>query len=233
MNYIVMGGIMNTDIKIRKANESDTDFIYWIIQTAARSGQQHGFIDLMFPGEDDKNYAFTKEMMHSDIRSLFHYSNFIIAEDNGVPVAGMSGYYTPEIHSDHFRECFTQTQDKFGLSEEERAVMLSNLSVFVGCFPGLLENAWVVEWVATKPEYRGKGIANKLLKTIVSYGIENTNCDVVQIAVAKGNTPAVNAYKDVGFEYYDEKVSDEFKEIFCYPGVQRLVINKDKFPKFN
>ena len=224
---------MNTNIKIRKATESDTDFIYWIIRTAARSGQDRGFIDLMFPGEDEKNANFTKEMMHSDIRSLFHYSNFIIAEDNGEPVAGMSGYYTPEINSDHFRDCFAQTQDKFGLSEEERAEMVSNVGAFIACFPGLLDNAWVVEWVAARPEYRGKGIAKRLLNTIISYGIENTGCDVVQIVVAKGNSPAVNAYKGIGFEYYDEKVSDEFEQIFGYPGVQRLVINKNDFSKFS
>ena len=223
---------MNTNISIRKASESDADFIYWIIRTAARSGQDLGFIDLMFPGEDEKNEAFTKEMMHSDIRSLFHYSNFIIAEDDGVPVAGMSGYYTPEINSEHFRDCFAQAQGKFDLSEEERAEMVSNVGAFINCFPGLLDNAWVVEWVAAKPGYRGRGIAKKLLNTIISYGIDNTDCDLVQIVVAKGNTPAVNAYKGIGFEYYDEKVSDEFEQIFGYPGVQRLVINKDQFANF-
>ncbi|THB71737.1 MAG: N-acetyltransferase [Gammaproteobacteria bacterium] len=224
---------MSANINIREATESDIDFIFWIMKTAARSGQELGFIDKLFPGEEEKNFSFIKEMILSDIKSLFHYSNFILAEENGVPVAGMSGYYTPEIHSEHFRECFAKTQEKFGLSEEEREDMTANLAVFVGCFPGLLENAWVVEWVAAKPEYRGKGIVRKLLHSIINYGIENTDCEVVQIAVAKGNTPAVNAYKGIGFESYDEKVSKEFEQEFGYPGMERLVINKESFSNYS
>ncbi|THB65418.1 MAG: GNAT family N-acetyltransferase [Gammaproteobacteria bacterium] len=217
---------MSNEITMRKAEKTDADFIFWIMKTAARSGMPKGFIDVLFPQDKQRNFDFVKTMMFSDIKSLFHYSNFIIAEADGIPVAGMSGYYTPEVNSDNFRACFIDAQDKLSLADEEKVAMGDRIGAFVGCFPGLLENAWVVEWVAAKPEFRGKGIINKLLKTIISQGLNETDCEVVQIALAKGNTPAKKAYTKAGFSFYDEKLSEDFKREFGYPGMERLTINR-------
>lgn len=215
---------MGNQINIRKAEKSDADFVYWIMNTAGRSGMEKGFIDSIFPSDPQKNRDFIEEMMFSDIRSLFHYSNFIIAEIDGVPVGGMSGYYTPEVHSEHFRDCFVKVQEKFSLTNEEKTAMGERIGVYVGAFPGLLENSWVVEWVAVKPEYRGKGVTKQLLNTIIKQGFEDTACNVVQIAVAKGNTPAQKAYINAGFSFLDEKLSEDFMNEFGYPGMERLVI---------
>ncbi len=225
---------MGNDVIIRNATTSDIDFIIWIIETAGRSGRSVGFTDLIFPKSKSKSktYDFLSDLICSDIRSLFHFSNFKIAEVNKQPVAGLSGYYTPEINSKHFKECLLTTQQKFKLSAEESDAMLNRIGVFVGCFPGLLDSAWVVEWVATKPEFRQQGITNSLLKTIVSKGIAENDCDVVQIAVAKGNTPAINAYKNIGFRYYDDKSSEQFESVFGYAGIDRLVIQKENFADF-
>lgn len=232
LNILKGTKIMGNDVTIRNATTSDTDFIIWIIETAGRSGRSVGFTDLLFPESKSKTYGFLSDLICSDIRSLFHFSNFKIAEVNKQPVAGLSGYYTPEINSEHFKECLLATQKKFKLSAEQSDEMLNRIGVFVGCFPGLLDSAWVVEWVAVKSEFRRQGIINNLLRNIISEGIVEKKCAVIQIAVAKGNTPAINAYKNIGFSFYDDKSSEQFESVFGYAGMDRLVIEKENFTQF-
>lgn len=224
--------LMGYDITIRDASISDVDFIIWIIETAGRSGGAVGFTDMLFPESKAKTYDFLYDLICSDIKSLFHFSNFKIAEINNQAVAGLSGYFTPEINSEDFRECLLAAQNKFKLSPQESEEMVNRIGVFVSCFPGLLDNAWVVEWVAVKPEYRKQGIINILLNNIISHGIVEKKCEVIQIAVAKGNTPAINAYKNIGFNLYDDKSSEEFESVFGYAGMDRLVIEKENFNRF-
>ncbi len=224
--------MIDSNIIVRKASTSDVDFIIWIIKTAGRSGRTVGFTDMLFPESKSKTYDFLSDLICSDIKSLFHFSNFKIAEINNEPVAGLSGYFTPEINSEHFKECLLTTQKKFKLSSEQSEEMMNRIGVFVSCFPGLLDSAWVVEWVAVKPEYRKQGIINILLNNIISQGIAEKKCDVIQIAVAKGNTPAISAYKNIGFVFYDDKSSEEFKNVFGYAGMDRLIIEKESFNRF-
>lgn len=209
---------------IRAAQLSDIPFLVWVMETAGRSGRNYGLIDTLVPESPQERHDLVAQLAVTEPRSLFHYRNFLVAEIDGVPVGGLSGYYTPEVHSEHYRAALKKVLDARGWPESRRAAMAERMTRFVSCFPGLLEEAWVVEWVAVKPEYRRRGIINALLRAIIEQGIHTTPCRVIQIAVLIGNTPAYNAYFKAGFTYFDEKCSPEFEREFQAKGMARLVI---------
>ena len=84
------------------------------------------------------------------------------------------------------------------------------------------EDAWVIEWVATRPEYRGKGLVHALLHDILDPGRERGHAQA-QIAVLIGNTPAQRAYEGVGFRVADEKTHPDFERAVGSPGIRRLL----------
>ncbi|OQA33044.1 MAG: Acetyltransferase (GNAT) family protein [Betaproteobacteria bacterium ADurb.Bin341] len=214
----------NPALTIRAAKVEDIPFLVWVMETAGRSGLTIGFFDAIVPESVEERHDLMAQLATTEPRSVFYYSNFLVAEIDGVLVGGVSGYYTPQVHSEHFRQVLSKVLDQRGWSESRRAEMMKRLGTFVGCFPGLLEEAWVVEWVAVKPEYRRMGIISALMRAIIDQGIHTTPCKVIQIAVLIGNTPAYNTYIKSGFQYFDEKCTPEFKQMFGTRGMVRLVI---------
>lgn len=58
--------------------------------------------------------------------------------------------------------------------------------------------------VAVFPDYRGKGIAKKLIKKILDLSYEE-KADFVTLEVRKSNVSAINLYKNTGFETVGER----------------------------
>lgn len=57
------------------------------------------------------------------------------------------------------------------------------------------DGVWMIDSVSTREEFRGKGLASKVLKA----GMMQKNVDF-NLHVAKDNLPAYNLYKKLGFE---------------------------------
>lgn len=62
------------------------------------------------------------------------------------------------------------------------------------------ENPWEMEIlsICVKKDYRGKGIAVKLLQNLINYSIK-TNKEKIFLEVRKSNFSALNLYKKMGF----------------------------------
>lgn len=218
----------SSSLSIRTAQPEDIPFLVWVMETAGRSGQEYGFLDAIVPESTEERHELAAQMAITEPRSVFHYSGFLIAEIDGLPVGGVSGYYTPEIHSGHFRQVFAKVLDLRCWSESRRAEMMERISTFDGCFPGLLDDAWVVEWMAVRPEYRRMGIMNELMKAIIAKGLNTTPCKIIQITVFVGNALAYNTSIKAGFMYFDEVCSPEFERMFIAKGLMRLVIHTQR-----
>jgi ribosomal protein S18 acetylase RimI-like enzyme len=107
-------------------------------------------------------------------------------------------------------------------SEAEREAMGDRTLPFLSCIPDTKEDAWVVEWVATRPEHRGKGLVRALLHEILERGKARGHAQA-QIAVLIGNTPAQRAYEGAGFRVADEKTDPAFERLMGCPGIRRLL----------
>jgi len=80
----------------------------------------------------------------------------------------------------------------------------------------------VVEWVAARPEARGKGVAQRLLDLLLERG-RSLGYEQAQISCLLGNTPAKRCYERTGFRVVDEKRHPDFEAIFGAPGTARML----------
>jgi len=209
--------------QIRPAVEADTPFLAWVQQEAARSHLPLGFWDLAFPGPEADRLRIVAAIGKASARSFCHWSGFLVAEVDGRAAAALSGYTTPSVTAGSaLFAAIAEALDAERWSETERQEMGVRIAPFLTCIPDTAEDAWVIEWVATLPEHRGKGLVRALLHEILDRGRERGHAQA-QIAVLIGNTPAQRAYEGVGFRVADEKTHPDFERAVGSPGIRRLL----------
>mgnify|MGYP001225183557 CR=1 FL=1 len=208
---------------IRPATEADASFVAWVQQEASRSHLPYGFWDLAFLGPDEWRLPAIERIVRAEARSFCHWSGFLIAEVDGRPAAGLSGYANPSVTAGELLfAAMTEAFDAIGWTELQAGALQERILPFLTCIPEAAEEDWVVEWVATRPEHRGKGIVKSLLQAILARGEERGHARS-QIAVLIGNSAAQRAYESAGFRVVDEKTSRSFEATFGSPGIRRML----------
>ena len=153
---------------------------------------------------------------------LFHYGRFIVAEVDGQPAAALSGY-DPVAHGFAvLMPTMLELAVELGWTNAEiEASMLRNAAIM----PVLAEppeGAWVVESVATAPEFRRQGLIDGLLPEILDRGRRQGH-PVAQISVFLGNEPARCAYLKHGFQVVSEARSPEWEAAIGCPGLEHML----------
>jgi ribosomal protein S18 acetylase RimI-like enzyme len=92
------------------------------------------------------------------------------------------------------------------------------------CIPKDTEGAWIIDSVATRPEYRRKGLVDRLLLAILEKGRQK-GFQRAQISIYIGNRPAQRAYEKHGFKIVDEKRHPDFEAEIGSPGMALLLKN--------
>jgi ribosomal protein S18 acetylase RimI-like enzyme len=150
---------------------------------------------------------------------LFHHSLYLLAEIDGRPAAGLGGYDPKTQGYDVLREALPEVYEAVGwgmspLPELAREVL--------ACIPEAVEGAWVIDSVATLPEFRRRGMVDRLLDEIMGHG-RRLGFGKAQINIYIGNTPAQRAYEKQGFRILDEIRAAAFEQEIGSPGMARLV----------
>ena len=210
------------DVTIREAAEADAPFLAWVMQTAARSHRPLCFWDLAFPGPDDQRLDYIAAIARAEPESMAHWGGFLVAEHDGKPVAGLSAYDSAHKGMDAFIGAIATTIHDRGWSPAHQDLLAGRIAPAGSVMPDSPPGVWVIEWVATKPEARGKGVARSLLEGILERG-RSAGYTQSQISYLIGNTPAQTAYERIGFETVEEKRDAGFEKIFGSPGVARMV----------
>ncbi len=222
---------MDREVRIRRAEETDVPFIAWVMLEAAHSGHEIGLWEVMVPDNESEKLRFIEELAQASTRCLCHYSNFLIAEVDGEPAAALAGYDSSKITRQQFAVALHDVQSKLQWSFKRVEEARSRTSVFLSCFPDFSDNSWIIEWVATKKDYRRMGVMEMLLHRIIRIGYETTGCDLFQISYAIGNDPAISAYCKLGFNFIDDKRDEEFFQRFGYPGIGRMQMTREQVEK--
>ncbi len=204
------------DVRIRPADRGDTHFLVWVIQEAARSHLEKGIMDLALP-DDEKRLAFLDAASHAEALSFFRYENFLVAEVDGRQAAALSAY-EPAIAIPQLEPAEVEAAQKLGWSEEELQDMRDRFAIVMTCYPDTPEDRWIVEWVATVPEFRGRGIVNQLLLAILDKGRER-GFEKAQIGYLLGNTRAQRSYERVGFKTVYDRRDPDFEASLDCPGI--------------
>jgi translation initiation factor 4G len=210
------------EFRIRGATLADTAFLAWVQQEASRSHLPFGFWDLAIPGPDEYRLRIVERICRAEARSFSHWSRFLVAEVNGEPAAALSAYDDAKAATGElFFAALIEALTAEGWNEARLGAMQQRLVPFLTCAPEQPDETWVVEWVATLPAHRGKGLTRALLGAILEAGRQR-GYTAFQIGVLIGNTAAQRAYEGVGFSVVEEKRDPAFEATFGTPGIRRM-----------
>jgi ribosomal protein S18 acetylase RimI-like enzyme len=145
----------------------------------------------------------------------------LVAELDGEPVGALSGYAPRAKKLGHFVGSLNKVLEADGWSEAHRNLLGMRILPAVATFSEAPDDRWIIEWVALRPEARGKGVAGKLLEAIFERG-RAAGFRKTQLTVLIGNTPALRTYERAGFAIVDEKRDPTFEGIFGAPGSARM-----------
>jgi translation initiation factor 4G len=208
-----------TGLRIVDARPEHAPFIAWVILTAFRSHLEKGFWDFVRPGTDEQILRYLEALTTSEAPHWAHLPLFIVAEVDGEPAAALSGYFEEEHGGASLRPAMEEADAKTGATAEPdgMAKALTVLSVIPEHPPG----TWIIEDVATRPEFRRRGLIDALMAEIMERG-HKRGAALSDISVFIGNDKAQAAYEKAGFEVVEDKVNAEFEAVYKSPGIRTL-----------
>jgi ribosomal protein S18 acetylase RimI-like enzyme len=204
-------------VTIRPATVADAELIAWVEVEAARSNRPLGFWDLVFPGADAPRLALVADVVRSEQRSFAHWDGFLVAERDGVAIGALSGYDPTQKRIEHMIGALGDATARAGWSDAHQQLIGSRITPVMTCLSDTPDDRFVIEWVALKPEARGKGAAAGLLEAILARG-RAAGHRKAQISFLIGNTAAQRTYERAGFAVVSEKRHADFEATFGAPG---------------
>jgi ribosomal protein S18 acetylase RimI-like enzyme len=208
-------------LKVREATPDDAAFLAWVKLIAARSHLTYGPWDYILDVPEDDTLAFLEQLSLSEGVHWCHHSLFLIAEVDGER-AGALCAFDPQVHGGSALDAGVISALQNSKIEADMTDGAARAAAVGSCMPDYAEGAWVVENVATRPEFRGRGIVHDLLMAALDRGREQ-GFTRGQIAVLIGNEKARRAYIRAGFEPDLEKRHPDFAAALRCPGIERLL----------
>ena len=208
--------------RIRPATAADARFVAWVMLAASRSHLPRGAWDVFVDGPEDRVLAFLHRMATQVEPSFCRWERFLVAEVDGTPAAGLSGYTVRDPGMlDPNAAIAAASRDALGWTDVETQAASERLANFLTCVTEPSANAWAIEWVATRPEFRRRGLVHELLLAIMQRGREQ-GFTRSQILVLLENTAAQCAYERAGYHVVDEKRHPDFARLMGCPGIARM-----------
>ncbi len=198
-----------------------TRVLSWVMLTAGRAHVKRGIWEVVLDRLESECSTFLELLTITEKPHLFHHKCFLVAEVDGNPVAALSGH-DPQVWGypalvkampEVFRKLHWPQPDQAWHDRSDRVLC---------CIPDDADGAWVVESVATIPEFRRRGIVDALLSAILEKG-RREGFSLAQISIYIGNIPAQKAYEKYGFKIVSEKRHPDFEAEIGSPGMACLL----------
>jgi translation initiation factor 4G len=186
-----------------------------------RSHLPKGMWDFNIGGSEADVLHYLEALADTETLHWAHYSTFIVAEVDGVPAAGLCGFFEKELGVGSMMAGAADVNQKTGRTPEEIAAGWERSKAILGIVMEHEPGAWVVEHVATKAEFRRRGLVERLIHEMLERGRER-GATVADIGVLIGNDPAQRAYEKCGFAVVEEKRDADFERVYGSPGARML-----------
>ena len=209
-------GFMSDHPIIREAVPGDDSFLVDIILRSGRSHQELGIWDLVFPDSEWDVRRLLQTLVVQEPECSCHFSNFLIAESSGQPGAGLSGYDPASVAG--VGQALAFAFASLGVDDGQLIEVFERLASFHSCSPDQTPGVWIIEWVATQPDFRRRGFADLLLRKILARGKEQ-GYSMAQIATFVENQDAIRAYEKVGFSVAEERTDVAFQGVIGSRGM--------------
>lgn len=208
-------------IETRPATADDAPFLAWVMQEASRSHLPHGIWDLALPGPDEPRLELLATVAVTEQEHFAHYTRFRVLEVDGEPAAGLSAYENSQHGMAMLGAGLFEAAKELGWSQEKLESTIARTASFNATGYPNPDGLWIVEWVATKPEFRGRSLMNRMLVEILDEGREQ-GFERAQIGHLLGNTAARSAYERVGFVWIEDHCHEDFQRDYGEPGLARM-----------
>ena len=213
------------EMSIRDATADDADFLAWAILTAAEGHLNKPSVWVrVFSGEEQERINLLAKLVVAEPRCIAHYEGFVIAEHKGLPIAAACGYIPAERTPEDFTSALLTVVEEAGWNHQQQVDLLAGFGVFSRCLPMGYEREWVLEYIATKPEFRGSGVTRELLNDLLECGRE-ADVSKARVAYFIGNEAAKKSYRKLGFNEVHEIVDSEFEAQYGVPGVVHMSLD--------
>lgn len=193
-------------------------FLAGVILAASRSHLPRGPFDLALALDDKSVLGVLERMTAGDVVCNCHFSRFLVAEADGMPVGALTAFDPAERGLLPLSAALEQACGVFGLGSSEIARALARVHVLETCFPPADPGTWTVEWVGVDEPRRRSGICTKLLAAILAEGAHR-GCRLAQVSTYIGNDAATAAYASAGFLASCENRTPEFQALLGTPGL--------------
>ena len=211
------------NIHIRDARREDAPFLARSILIAGRAHVKKGIWEVILGLSEEQCLQFLQNIAITGPPHLFHYSCYYIAETAVNTPTGSLGGYDPKLMGyQALQQAIPAVYSKLKLPEKISRETNERAARIMACLPKGVDNAWVVDSVATMPEYRGRGIAENLLQKILAE-VKKQGHKLSQVNMYIGNEPALQLYRKMGFTVFEEKRDKYFEENIDSPGMLSLI----------
>jgi translation initiation factor 4G len=210
-----------TDVRIVDATREHIPFVAWVVMAANRSHLPKGMWDFNIGGSEADVLRYLELLADTEAVHWAHYSLFKVAEVDGVPAAGMCGFFENELGPESIMAGATDVNQRTGRTPEEIALGWERSKAIMGIIMPHEPGAWVIEHVATAPDFRRRGLVERLIHEMFDAGRER-GAKTADIGVLIGNDPAQRAYEKCGFAVVDERRDAEFEAVYGSPGARML-----------
>ena len=197
---------------IRRAAPQDAPFLAWAMIEAERGPDPQGEWDVVLPGSADDRARLLARIATREPVHYCHWSRFQLAEREGVPVGAISGYVAARHTWAHFERAFRGAFRAAGLGPDDAQTAWLRFAPFSVVHVSLPEEAWRVEWVAVRPEQRGRGIVGELLAANLERA-RSEGCREAIVTAALENEPARRAYEAAGFAPFARWEHDDYRRV--------------------
>jgi len=209
-----------SDPAIRTARPEDAAFLAAAMLAAARAHLDRGWYDIALAAPESRCLEYLRVLATTEALSWWHHSHFLIAEVDGNPAATLGAFRAGDAYA-LSAPAMAQAAAGLRLSETEQAEIWQRGSYLFLCTLGD-DEAWTLENIYTAPEWRGRGLAGRLIEHAVREGGDRGFAEA-QITSFIGNQVAERCYRKAGFELTEEKRHADFEAAAGAPGLQRFV----------
>lgn len=175
MNETLCMKNLDLELKIRPASKEDAGLIAKVVAAAINTEEGYALLPVF------------RELAEME-NSQYSYKNALVAEVCGEPVGAVVGYDGAKLQKLRL-SLLTLYQERFGKKleiEEETSA-----------------GEFYIDSISVLPEFRGKGIGERLLKSMIEKAIkEGHSC--VGLLVDSDNPRAEKLYQKIGFQRKNE-----------------------------
>ena len=205
---------------IRKARRDDAGFLAWAVLEAGRAHLDRGWYDIAIDLPQAEALEVLRRLVLVRTPSWWRFDNFLVAEVGG-SLAGALCAFDAKTGWAGSEAALAEATAPLGWDEDRLKAFWTRGAYIFSCAMENLDEVWVIENVATVPEFRGQGVAGRLILAALDVG-RRRGFKTAQISFVIGNESAERAYIKAGFNFDVEARHADFEAATGAPGLKRF-----------